>query len=112
MAFFKSLIKEHGKQYFEPIGKALAAKKIDPKRFNPLWPGHALALRNELWAYAQWKIGQAFTARDRQSVPGMDARLQSHVDFALSAVCQTLRGNLGDDGQASTQTSRPSMPHG
>lgn len=85
MAFFKSLIKEHGKQYFEPIGKALAAKKIDPKRFNPLWPGHALALRNELWAYAQWKIGQAFTARDRQSVPGMDARLQSHVDFALSA---------------------------
>src|SRR5471030_2281466 len=36
MAFFKSLVKEHGKQFFEPIGKAMQAKKIDPKKFNPL----------------------------------------------------------------------------
>jgi alkylation response protein AidB-like acyl-CoA dehydrogenase len=83
MAFFKSLVKEHGKQYFEPIGKALAAKKIDPKKFNPLWPGHAWALRGELWNYAQWRLGQMFVARDRQAVSGMDRRLQGHVDFAL-----------------------------
>ena len=25
MAFFKSLVKEHGKRFFEPIGKAAAA---------------------------------------------------------------------------------------
>jgi alkylation response protein AidB-like acyl-CoA dehydrogenase len=83
LAFFKSLVKEHGKRYFEPIGKALQAKKIDPRKFNPLRPMHAWALRRELGAYAKWKLGQFFTSRDRQSVAGMDARLQGHVDFAL-----------------------------
>ncbi|MGL4553035.1 MAG: acyl-CoA dehydrogenase family protein [Gemmataceae bacterium] len=85
MAFFKSLVKEHGKAFFEPIGKALAAKKIDPKKFNPLWPGHGWALRNELAAYAKWRMGQMFVGRDRQQIGGMDARLQGHVDFALAA---------------------------
>ena len=28
LAFFKSLVKEHGKQFFEPIGKALQARPI------------------------------------------------------------------------------------
>src|SRR5262249_26450550 len=48
MAFFKSLVKEHGKAYFEPIGKALVEKKIDPRKFNPANPLHAWALRKEL----------------------------------------------------------------
>jgi alkylation response protein AidB-like acyl-CoA dehydrogenase len=85
MAFFKSLVKEHGKQFFEPIGKAMQAKKIDPKKFNPLIPSHGWALRKELAAYAKWKFNQAFVARDHQAVAGMDARLQAHVDFALDA---------------------------
>ncbi|MBY0229722.1 MAG: acyl-CoA/acyl-ACP dehydrogenase [Gemmataceae bacterium] len=85
MAFFKSLVKEHGKKYFEPIGKALAAKGIDPKRFNPMWPGHAWALKGELWSYAKWKMGQWFVGTDRQHVAGLDGRLQGHVDFALAA---------------------------
>jgi alkylation response protein AidB-like acyl-CoA dehydrogenase len=85
MAFFKSLVKEHGKAYFEPIGKALAAKKIDPKSFNPMWPHHAWALRGELWNYAKWYMGQWFVGVDRQRVDGMDVRLQKHVDFALAA---------------------------
>jgi alkylation response protein AidB-like acyl-CoA dehydrogenase len=88
MAFFKSLVKEHGKQFFEPIGKALVEKKIDPKDFNPAKPAHAWALRNELAAYARWRIGQMFAGRDRQSVSGMDRRLQQHVDFALEAFAQ------------------------
>ena len=46
MAFFKSLIKEHGKTYFEPIGKALAAAGI--RKPNPLNPAHAWALRTAL----------------------------------------------------------------
>ena len=29
MAFFKSLVKEHGKQFFEPIGKALQQHSIE-----------------------------------------------------------------------------------
>jgi alkylation response protein AidB-like acyl-CoA dehydrogenase len=85
MAFFKSLVKEHGKRFFEPIGKALAEKKIDPKKFTPLNPLHGWALRKELGAYARWKLGQMFVGRDRQQVPGLDRRLQAHVDFALAS---------------------------
>src|SRR5262249_10854612 len=83
MAFFRSLVKEHGKQFFEPIVQALVAGNIDPRKLNPLNPPHAWALRKELGAYARWKLGQAFTGRDRQAVSGMDTRLQGHVDFAL-----------------------------
>ena len=43
MAFFKSLVKQHGMKFYEPIGKALAAAGI--KKPNPLNPAHAWALR-------------------------------------------------------------------
>ncbi|MFO0880778.1 MAG: acyl-CoA dehydrogenase family protein [Gemmataceae bacterium] len=85
MAFFKSLVKEHGRQFFEPIGKALVEKKIDPRSFNPLNPTHSWALRKELGAYAKWRMGQMLTSRDRQAVTGLDRRLQAHVDYALEA---------------------------
>jgi len=88
MAFFKSLVKEHGKQFFEPIGKALQAKKIDPRKFTPLNPMHALALRKELGAYAKWKLSQLLVPRDRQHIAAMSPRLQTHVDFALTAFGQ------------------------
>jgi alkylation response protein AidB-like acyl-CoA dehydrogenase len=85
MAFFKSLVKEHGKRFFEPIGKALQANHID--RFNPKNPAHLWALRNELAAYARWSLGHRLMRRDRQRVPGMDRRLARHVAFA-QAMCQ------------------------
>src|SRR5262249_29944441 len=83
MAFFKSLVKEHGKQFFEPIGKALQAHGM--KTLNQANPVHLWRLRRELWSYSKWKMAQAFTGRDRQTVAGMDRRLQAHVDFALEA---------------------------
>ena len=43
MAFFKSLVKQHGQRFFEPIGKALAAAGI--RKPNLLNPRHAWALR-------------------------------------------------------------------
>ncbi len=81
LAFFKSLAKEHGKAFFEPIGKALQERQI--KRFSPWNPGQAWALRRELGAYAKWRFGQLLAGRDRQEVPNMDARLKGHLDFAL-----------------------------
>jgi alkylation response protein AidB-like acyl-CoA dehydrogenase len=81
LAFFKSLIKEHGKQFFEPIGKALQKHKI--KSFSPTNPFHLWALRGELWAYSRWKMGQWFVPLDRQRVLGMDPRLNEHLGFAL-----------------------------
>jgi alkylation response protein AidB-like acyl-CoA dehydrogenase len=80
LAFFKSLVKEHGKAFFEPIGKALQRAGI--KQFNPMNPAHAWALRRELGTYSRWYLGQKFTGRDRQQVTGLDARLSGHVDFA------------------------------
>ncbi len=91
MAFFKSLVKEHGKKFFEPIGKALQRNNM--KTLNPLNPLHAWRLRKELGPYARWKIGQWFTPRDRQHVAGMDRRLADHVDFALGYFAR-LRGEV------------------
>jgi alkylation response protein AidB-like acyl-CoA dehydrogenase len=81
MAFFKSLIKEHGKQFFEPIGKALQKHEI--RNFNQFNPVHLWKLRRELTSYAKWMIGREFVRPDHQTVPGIDARLARHVAFAL-----------------------------
>ncbi|MBY0357402.1 MAG: acyl-CoA/acyl-ACP dehydrogenase [Candidatus Obscuribacterales bacterium] len=82
MAFFKSLAKQHGSQFFEPVGKALEREKI--KSFNPLNPAHAFALRNELMPYASWRLGKemAFADSIPQDFP-LHERLQGHVSFAL-----------------------------
>ena len=56
MAFFKSLVKEHGSRFFEPIGKALHAAGI--KQPNPLNPSHAMALLGPSIPYFKWKLQQ------------------------------------------------------
>jgi alkylation response protein AidB-like acyl-CoA dehydrogenase len=91
MAFFKSLVKEHGKRFFEPIGKA--AQRLGLKAPNPFNPMHAWKLRKELAPYARWKVGQWFARRDRQTVPGMDRRLAEHLGFGLEAFGK-LRGEV------------------
>jgi alkylation response protein AidB-like acyl-CoA dehydrogenase len=89
MAFFKSLVKEHGKRFFEPIGKAV--QQLGLKNPNPLNPLHAWKLRKELAPYARWKVGQMLTRLGQashlsqtQHAPNMDKRLSEHVDFALA----------------------------
>jgi len=98
MAFFKSLVKEHGKRFFEPIGKA--AQRLGLKNPNPLNPLHAWKLRKELAPYARWKVGQAIARLGQaahmsstQRLPDMDKRLSEHVDFALANFGR-LRGEL------------------
>jgi len=91
MAFFKSLVKEHGKQFFEPIGRALQARQM--KSFNPLNPVHAWKLRREGVPYAKWAMGRWLMGRDRQHVTGMNAALAEHVAFALDQ-CQRHAGEI------------------
>jgi hypothetical protein len=93
MAFFKSLVKEHGKRYFEPIGKALQQHQI--KNFNPKNPAHLWTLRHELGAYAKWSLGRRFLSRDRKHIAGMDARLAEHVAFAQD-MCQRQAKEVSD----------------
>lgn len=83
LAFFKSLVKEHGRAFFEPIGQALQRAGI--RQFNPLNPVHAWTLRRELAAYSRWAVGQKFASRARPAMPRLDARLTDHVAFALEA---------------------------
>lgn len=87
MAFFKSLAKQHGVAYFEPVGKKIAACGI--KKFNPGNPAHAFALRNELVPYAIWWTGKQLEGVDQHEVPGMDADLKSHIDYALEFLSES-----------------------
>src|SRR5207244_5934767 len=95
LAFFKSLVKEHGKQFFEPIGHAL--KRENLKTLNPKNPAHLWKLRKEMQAYGKWFVGQKLAPGGRATVPAMDGRLQRHVEFAVESFKQApleLRGNM------------------
>jgi len=61
MAFFKSLIKEHGRKYFEAIGKTLHDKGI--KNPNLMNPAHAWALRGPLMNYSKWLVSQSISLK-------------------------------------------------
>jgi alkylation response protein AidB-like acyl-CoA dehydrogenase len=80
LAFFKSLVKDHGKKFFEPIGKALQAHHM--KTFNPMNPLHAWRLRKEMSAYAKWTLGQKMGRHKHQAIPSMPQRLANHVAYA------------------------------
>ena len=81
MAFFKSLVKQHGKTYFEPIGKALAAAGI--QKPNPLNPAHAWALKGVALPYVKWVTAQTTHAASRgRSCRDMPKNLREHAEFA------------------------------
>jgi len=87
MAFFKSLAKQHGATYFEPVGKAL--QRAGLKTFNPLNPMHAFALRNELVPYAFWFLGQIMSGPDQRDLSSVKPLLKGHVDFAVDKLGST-----------------------
>ena len=80
LAFFKSLVKQHGRTYYEPIGKAAQAAGI--QRPNPAYPAHAWAMRKPLWNYSKWWLGQRLQFRSRPQLPSIDQSLRPHAEFA------------------------------
>ena len=80
MGFFKSLIKEHGKTYFEPIGKVLASLGV--KQPNPLNPAHAWALRKPLANYAKWFANEGLRGAAVPDLTGVPGPLAAHARFA------------------------------
>ena len=80
MGFFKSLVKHHGKTYFEPIGKALAAAGI--KKPNPLNPAHMWALKDVAMPYAKWMMGRRLLPIAAAELPKMPKDLAEHAEFA------------------------------
>jgi alkylation response protein AidB-like acyl-CoA dehydrogenase len=94
MGFFKSLIKEHGKTYFEPIGRALQAAGIrQPSLVNP---AHAWALRKAMVPYAGWVLGEKLHRPSRPVLPaGLPQALAAHAEFAALGL---QRGRIEIDG--------------
>jgi hypothetical protein len=82
MAFLKSLIKQHGTQYFEPVGKALQASGI--KKPNLANPMHLWALRKAFAPYAKWLAGEALRPKPRPNLPSMPEALRRHAEYACS----------------------------
>jgi hypothetical protein len=84
MGFFKSLIKEHGKTYFEPIGRTL--QQMGVRQPNPLNPAHAWALRKPAWSYGKWWLGEKLSASDHPSLPAMPPSLAAHARWAIAGL--------------------------
>jgi alkylation response protein AidB-like acyl-CoA dehydrogenase len=83
MAFFKSLVKQHGMKFYEPIGKALAAAGI--KKPNPLNPAHAWALRKAVRPYFGWLLKEKLSSKHMSHLPAnMPANLKAHAEFAVN----------------------------
>jgi hypothetical protein len=80
MAFFKSLVKQHGVQFFEPVGKALAAAGI--KKLSPMNPAHMWALRRELPPYAAWLLSKKLSFAGSPKLPPMPTSLRQHAEYA------------------------------
>jgi alkylation response protein AidB-like acyl-CoA dehydrogenase len=87
MAFFKSLVKQHGRRYFEPIGKALQAAGI--RKPNLANPAHAWALKGPLLDYAKWYAGQKLRWNGRPDLPPLPRELRRHAEFAAHHLRKT-----------------------
>jgi butyryl-CoA dehydrogenase len=81
MALFKSLIKQHGTQYYEPVGKLLAANHM--KTFSPLNPAHVWKLRRALVPYGGWWLREVTTRKWRTELGPMPDALRDHAIFAI-----------------------------
>jgi alkylation response protein AidB-like acyl-CoA dehydrogenase len=81
MALFKSLIKQHGTQFFEPVGKALQA--VGMKTFSPANPVHAWKLRRVLAPYGMWWAGENLARKWRTELGPMPDALREHALFAI-----------------------------
>ncbi len=80
MAFLKSLIKDHGRKFFEPIGRR--SVELGLKRPNPRNPIHAWGLRRELAAYTVWRLGQLLGGGKRPPLDLKCPRLARLARFA------------------------------
>ena len=81
MALFKSLVKQHGTQFFEPVGKALQAAGM--KTFSPANPMHAWKLRKALVPYGSWFIRENLSRKWRTELGPMPDALREHALFAI-----------------------------
>ncbi|MBX9653659.1 acyl-CoA/acyl-ACP dehydrogenase [bacterium] len=84
MAFLKSLIKEHGQKFFEPIGRILHDQRISkPNMKNP---AHLWALREPLKAYAGWQFLEKLHGSSVPFLPTLPEGTKEHVEWAIDKI--------------------------
>ena len=88
MAFLKSLVKQHGTTFFEPIGRALAEMGVQRPRLGD--PRHLWNLRRPLTAYAAWWAGR-WIPGSATPTPALPPELQEHVSFATTQLPRAAR---------------------
>ena len=80
MAFFKSLVKDHGKRFYEPIGRVL--HNLGARQPNPFDPRHLWALKGPMTAYGSWYLNRRVAGSQWTALPEMSSRLRNHARFA------------------------------
>jgi alkylation response protein AidB-like acyl-CoA dehydrogenase len=81
MALFKSLVKQHGTQFFEPVGKLLAANQM--KTFSPANPLDVWKLRSALVPYGSWWAREMVSRKWRTELGPLTDELRRHAIFAI-----------------------------
>jgi len=81
MALLKSLIKQHGTQYYEPVGKSLVAAGM--KSFSPMNPVHVWKLRRALVPYGRWWLSERVARKWRTELGPLTSPLREHAIFAI-----------------------------
>jgi alkylation response protein AidB-like acyl-CoA dehydrogenase len=82
MAFFKSMVKQHGVEFFEPIGRALQSAGI--KKPSMANPAHLWALRGPMMNYGKWMMSQRLRRAPKPAMPTLPAKLEAHAEFAIN----------------------------
>ena len=78
MAFFKTLVKDHGVKYFEPIGKLLAKKQRKKPAISDF------VLRPHLFVpYATWVGRNTISQCPRVDISHLPSKLVPHAQFAI-----------------------------
>jgi hypothetical protein len=78
MAFFKTLVKDHGVKYFEPIGKLLAKKQRKKPAISDF------VLRPHLFfPYATWVARNTISPSPSVDITHLPSKLVPHAKFAI-----------------------------
>lgn len=80
MALFKSLVKDHGRHFYEPMGKAMQAAGISKP--NPLDPRLMWAVRSEAVEYGKWFMRRRVRRLPSADLSALPKRLAGHAEFA------------------------------
>jgi alkylation response protein AidB-like acyl-CoA dehydrogenase len=81
MAFFKSLVKEHGKKFFEPVGQVLSKLGVSAPNFAN--PKHLMAFAGPGMNIKKWEMSQRFAGKSSSGLPELPGRLREYVNYGV-----------------------------